>query len=143
MIISGREFLALPEFLGESSPAVAQGSDMKYLMAALVAVFSVLLAVLPGVCRAATTIRYFFMDVGSLGGSYSSACAINEQGQVAGYSSVTGNYGAHGVRTAPNQPINPATDDTRALPVVTIFPEEKVSCSALQDFCRVLCRVLR
>ena len=62
--------------------------------------------------------RYVVTDLGSLGGvnpfeasaSPASAQSINNAGQVAGYSYLPNNGGTRGFRTAPNSPINPATD---------------------------------
>ncbi len=56
-------------------------------------------------------------DLGSLTGmtgGYSRGFAINDNGQVAGWS-VNGQGGRHAFRTRPNMPINPATDDLGTL----------------------------
>ena len=50
-------------------------------------------------------------DLGTFGGGYVSAMVINNAGQVAGYSASSISGGSHLFRTAPNVPINPATDD--------------------------------
>jgi probable HAF family extracellular repeat protein len=65
----------------------------------------------PSLCEATQPASYTFMNVGTLGGSYVIAYAINENGQVAGYSYSAGSHGAHGFRTAADKPINPTTDD--------------------------------
>jgi probable HAF family extracellular repeat protein len=54
-------------------------------------------------------------DLGTLGGTYSSAEAINASGRVVGYSAITGDTTQHAFRTAPNRPINPTTDDLGTL----------------------------
>lgn len=59
-------------------------------------------------------------DLGTLSGrarSYSHAYAINDAGQVVGYSDTTSLafYPGHAFRTAPNSPIDPATDDLGTL----------------------------
>ncbi len=57
---------------------------------------------------------YSITDLGTLGGNASTARAINSSGQVVGESlTATGNK--HAFRTAPNRPINPATDDLGTL----------------------------
>ena len=53
-------------------------------------------------------------DLGTLGGSFSNAAAINSSGQVAG-SSTTASGELHAFRLAANSPINPATDDLGTL----------------------------
>jgi probable HAF family extracellular repeat protein len=53
--------------------------------------------------------------LGSLGGSYTSAKAINDAGQVTGQSDITGNSVSDVFRTKPNASINPATDDLGGL----------------------------
>lgn len=70
-----------------------------------------------GPLRLPAQTAFSFLDLGTLGGSYVMAYAVNEAGQVAGYSYSAGNTAAHGFRTAPNQPINPATDDLGSLGV--------------------------
>ena len=58
---------------------------------------------------------YTVTDLGTLGGMSSYAYAINASGQVVGYSYNTGHTAVRGFRTAPNRPINPATDDLGTL----------------------------
>lgn len=56
-------------------------------------------------------------DLGTLGGTESYAFGINVSGQVAGYAATTDEIFVilHAFRTAPNRPINPATDDLGTL----------------------------
>jgi probable HAF family extracellular repeat protein len=57
---------------------------------------------------------YSVADLGTLGGSWSQATAINASGQVVGASSVSDTsppFPVHAFRRAPNSTINPATDD--------------------------------
>jgi probable HAF family extracellular repeat protein len=56
--------------------------------------------------------KYTVMDLGTLGGS-TYAYGINASGQVVGESCTTDV--CHAFRTAPNSPINPATDDLGTL----------------------------
>jgi len=57
---------------------------------------------------------YTIIDLGSLGGGGTTASDINSSGQVAG-TSVRTDLLIHAFRTAPNSPINPATDDLGTL----------------------------
>jgi probable HAF family extracellular repeat protein len=54
-------------------------------------------------------------DLGTLGGEYSEARAINSIGQVTGLANLAGDANWHAFRTAPNAAINPATDDLGTL----------------------------
>ena len=54
------------------------------------------------------------IDLGRLGGNDSDAYGINNNGQVVGVSDTNAGI-PHAFRTAPNQPINPATDDLGSL----------------------------
>src|SRR5215471_963713 len=75
------------------------------------------LALCLGLVFAASTCfaqMYTVTDLGTLGGSFSAAFPINASGQVVGYSTRQDtplNDTLHAFRTAPNAPINPATDD--------------------------------
>jgi len=53
---------------------------------------------------------YRILDLGTLGGDVSQATGINNRGQVVGFA-LTASGLPHAFRTAPNEPINPATDD--------------------------------
>jgi probable HAF family extracellular repeat protein len=71
-----------------------------------------------GVLLAASTClaqMYTVTDLGTVhigGNTWSTVTAINDSGQVIGVSYTTENgFSAHAFRTAPNRPINPATDD--------------------------------
>jgi probable HAF family extracellular repeat protein len=59
--------------------------------------------------------KYVVTDLGTLGGTSTSALAINNAGQVAGNSSLADGSG-RAYRTAPNATINPATDVIPTLP---------------------------
>lgn len=58
---------------------------------------------------------YTATDLGTLGGSSSTASGINASGQVVGWAFIGGNTAYHAFRTAPNSAINPATDDLGTL----------------------------
>jgi len=61
-------------------------------------------------------INYPADDLGSLGGNWSIATAINNLGQVVGWSYSGTQPGVRAFRTGPNAKINPATDDLGSLP---------------------------
>jgi len=86
-------------------------------------VFGVLaaMAAVLGAGGASALPAYTILDLGTLGGNSSSASHINNLGQVVGSSTASDGSG-HAFRTAPNQPINPATDDVIAssFPVIAI-----------------------
>jgi len=65
-------------------------------------------------------IMHSIMDLGTLGGSASWAQGINNLGQVVGQLSLP-NGTLHAFRTAPNSPINRATDDLGTLGGVNSF----------------------
>lgn len=58
---------------------------------------------------------YRVTDLGTFGGSQSDAFGINDSGQVVGWAFTSSNSLTHAFRTAPNSPINPATDDLGTL----------------------------
>jgi probable HAF family extracellular repeat protein len=58
---------------------------------------------------------YTVTDLGTLGGTQSAAAGINASGQVAGWALSSNDTATHAFRTAPNRPINPATDDLGTL----------------------------
>jgi len=59
-------------------------------------------------------VQYVVTDLGTLGGTNSCARGINNSGQVVGNAN-TSDGNVRAFRTAPNQPINPATDDLGTL----------------------------
>lgn len=75
--------------------------------------FGVIEAKMPRSASAASL--YTITDLGTLGGTQSYARGINNSGQVVGYSDLPGDQTIHAFRTAPNSPINPATDDLGTL----------------------------
>jgi len=64
---------------------------------------------------AAAAKMYSITDLGTLGGNYSRATGINDLGQVIGNTNPYADNAGHAFRTAPNSPINPATDDLGSL----------------------------
>jgi probable HAF family extracellular repeat protein len=83
---------------------------------------ALLIACCLGLLFAASTCfaqMYTVTDVGTFGGTWSSASAINASGQVVGAASFADDArdhaSYHAFRTAPNSPINPATDDLGTL----------------------------
>jgi probable HAF family extracellular repeat protein len=72
---------------------------------------------LGAVTQAQAAVMYRVVDLGTLGGTSSTAYGINDLGQVVGAAFAQTPSGAalHAFRTAPNQPINPATDDLGTL----------------------------
>lgn len=79
--------------------------DLARRAAALVA-----LVVWWGAAGSAWSAAYRILDLGTLGGGMSYASGINDSGQVVGCA-WTASGDLHAFRTAPNQPIDPATDD--------------------------------
>ena len=80
---------------------------MRKRLAVAVLGFSIILLVQKveaGIC-------YTVLDLGTLGGTQSQSNALNDLGQVIGLSRTAGDVAMHAYRTAPNSPINPATDD--------------------------------
>ena len=71
---------------------------------------ALLIALVP-TCPLTAQSRYTVTDLGTLGGADSQASGINNSGQVVGLSYISGDANQHAFRTAPNCPINPATDD--------------------------------
>lgn len=60
--------------------------------------------------------RYTIIDLGTLGGENSWVTGVNDLGQVVGFSDLGDlSLSRHGFRTAPNSPINHATDDLGSL----------------------------
>jgi len=74
-----------------------------------------LVVVLAAAVQLHAGVMYTITDLGTLGGTYSYARGINDRGQVVGSSERGGDYAEHAFRTAPNQPINPMTDDLGTL----------------------------
>jgi len=70
----------------------------------------VVLAAVP----ALAAVLYQVTDLGTLGGAESAAYAINDSGEVVGYS-LNGQGLERAFRTAPSSPINPSTDDLGTL----------------------------
>jgi probable HAF family extracellular repeat protein len=63
---------------------------------------------------ASAAVLYKAVDLGGLGDHGAEATGINDLGQVVGWSWIQYGITGHPFRTAPNQPINPATDDLGA-----------------------------
>jgi probable HAF family extracellular repeat protein len=60
-------------------------------------------------------------DLGTLGGTYAQAYGVNSLGQAVGLAGVAGDFAYRAFRTAPNQPINPATDNLGLLSTGGLF----------------------
>ena len=73
-----------------------------------------LVVVLSAAVQLHAGVMYTVTDLGTLGGRDSEAHGINDLGQVVGWSR-TADDAKHAFRTAPNQPINPGTDDLDVL----------------------------
>jgi probable HAF family extracellular repeat protein len=76
--------------------------------------FAFAFLLLAAVTPAHAALIYTLTDLGTLGGFYSSANAINSTGQVVG-SSMTASGRTHAFRTSADAAINPATDDLGTL----------------------------
>ena len=74
---------------------------------------AVVLAVVTGRAAEAQP-RYSVMGLGSFGQGNTSVYDLNDSGQSVGYS-LFAPFSFHAFRTAPNSPINPATDDLGTL----------------------------
>jgi probable HAF family extracellular repeat protein len=85
---------ALPSFTGR----IARGTLLLFLAAALASAAS------------ASPTNYTILDLGTLGGSFSTATAINASGQVVGYSALAGDVATHAFRTSANGVITPVSD---------------------------------
>jgi probable HAF family extracellular repeat protein len=78
----------------------------------LLIVWSLGLLLVPGACFAQ---MYRVIDLGTLGGTSSTAQAINEVGQVVGVASLSGDTVYHAFRTTLRGPIKPTADDLGVL----------------------------